>query len=84
MGGLVVFKSMGGFSQGFFSYSNALMSRKAPLPAPGLPASPYIENAGVRPDIEGDYMTRANLEQQGRPFIQAFVQAMIAHIDGSK
>ena len=84
LGGTVVSQSMGTFSQGFFSYTQTLMNRKAPVVTSEFPAAPYIENIGVRPDITEDYMTRANLANQGRPFADTFTAAMVAHIEKSK
>ena len=48
------------------------------------PTAPYIENIGVRPDIQVDYMTRDNLTQNGKPFVDAFVAAMVAQLEKSK
>jgi hypothetical protein len=39
-----------------------------------------VENIGVRPDIEYDWMTRENLMSRGRPFVEAFTRAMTEHI----
>ena len=52
--------------------------------AGGYPVSPYIENVGVHPEIEVDYMTRENLIQRGRPFVNAFTEAMADHIRKNK
>jgi hypothetical protein len=38
----------------------------------------------VRPDIEVDYMTVANFNQKGKPFVDAFVAAIVARIEGAK
>jgi hypothetical protein len=48
------------------------------------PTAPYVENIGVRPDIEVDYMTLDNLNQKGKPFVDAFVAAIVARIEGRK
>jgi hypothetical protein len=48
-----------------------------------FPAAPYIENIGIRPDVAGDIMTVDNLRNSGRPFVAAFTEAMVAHIDKS-
>jgi hypothetical protein len=39
-----------------------------------------VENVGVRPDIEYDYMTRENLSRGGAPFAEEFVGAMYGYI----
>jgi len=53
-----------------------MMTRKDPLTIAGYPTSHYIENAGVHPDVEYDYMTRENLLQRGLPFVNAFTAAI--------
>ena len=83
-GGNVVRDSMGSFSQGLFSVTQSLMSRKAPVVTSEFPAAPYVENIGVRPDITADYMIRANLVGQGQPFVYGFTAAMMAHIEKNK
>ena len=42
------------------------------ISTPDYPATPYIENVGVRPDIVVDYMTRVNLMTGGASFVEAF------------
>ena len=83
-GGNVVGLAAGPYSEGFTTVTQSLMNRKANVVAPDFPASPYVENVGVRPDIEADYMTRDNLLQNGRPFVDAFTAAMIEHIRRSQ
>ena len=46
--------------------------------APGFPASRYIENVGVRPDIEYDFQTRENLLSNGTPFADALLKSAVA------
>ena len=70
----------GAYSEGFTGMTLGIMTRKAPVATPEYPTGPYIENIGVRPDIEVDYMTRDNLLQQGRPFVNAFTAAIVAAI----
>lgn len=57
-----------------------LMIRAENVESPELPAAPYVENIGVRPDVEYDRMTRENLVSRGRPFVEAFTRAMVDHI----
>jgi hypothetical protein len=59
------------------------MNRKNPVVTSDYPTAPYVENIGVRPDIQVDYMTRDNLTQGGKPFVDAFVAAMVNHIQKS-
>jgi len=47
---------------------------------PEFPPTPYIENVGVRPDVELDYMTRENLLSGGAPFVSAFTAAAVDYI----
>ncbi len=70
----------GAYSEGFTGMTLGIMTRKAPVSTPEYPTGPYIENIGVRPDIEVDYMTRDNLLQQGRPFVNAFTAAIVSAI----
>jgi hypothetical protein len=44
------------------------------------PAAPYIENIGVRPDIQNNYMTRDNLMTGGAWLVQAFSAAIVGLI----
>lgn len=46
------------------------------------PTANYVENIGVRPDIQCDYMTRENLITGGKAFTDAFIAAMVKHIRG--
>jgi len=52
------------------------MNRGEVITTSDFPPAPYIENIGVRPDIQVDYMTRANLLNGGAAFVQAFVQVV--------
>jgi C-terminal processing protease CtpA/Prc len=70
----------GAYSEGTAGMTLGLMTRSAPVATPDYPTTHYIENVGVRPDIEADHMTRDNLLEHGRPFVEAFTQAMVDHI----
>lgn len=83
-GGNVVGYDVGSYSQASFSVTGSLMNRIAPVSSPGLPEAPYIENIGVQPDIVADYMTRDNLMNGGRTFVQGFTAAMVDYINKSK
>jgi hypothetical protein len=66
------------------SNTNTLVIRKDYVAnAPELPLNRYIENTGVRPEITIDRMTRDNLMNAGRPFVDAFTKALIDHIRSS-
>ncbi|MCX6602824.1 MAG: hypothetical protein NTV52_04445, partial [Acidobacteria bacterium] len=58
-----------------------LMVRPKAITADGFPTTQYIENVGVRPDIELDYMTTANLLQFGAPFVQEFTRILLEEIN---
>lgn len=83
-GGTVADLAAGSYSEGLTRMTQSLMSRKEPIVTPDYPTAPYVENIGVRPDIEADYMTRENLLTSGRPFVNAFVAAMTDHIRASR
>ena len=80
-GGNVTQWQTGTYSEAFATLTESLMVRKYErFEAGGLPVSPYVENVGVHPEIEVDYMTRANLFERGKPFVDAFTQAIVEHI----
>jgi C-terminal processing protease CtpA/Prc len=69
--------SVSGWPTGFYSESlatntNSLVIRKSPIVSDDLPIAPYVENIGVRPDIPLDYMTRDNLINNGKNFVEQF------------
>ena len=75
-GGSVVGYSGPAFTESFFRITVSLMNRLHVVNTPDFPPAPYIENIGVRPDIQVDYMTRANLMNAGADFVQAFIKAI--------
>jgi len=79
-GGSVEDWTAGSSSQGIAVVPESLMQRPLVIVTPDFPPSSYIENVGVRPDIQVDYMTADNLNQRGKPFVDAFVAAMIAQL----
>jgi hypothetical protein len=79
-GGTTTSLPAGAYSEGTAGMTLGLMTRAAPVATPDYPTTHYIENVGVRPDIQADYMTRDNLLERGRPFVEAFTQAMVDHI----
>ncbi len=79
--------SVGSFDAGIFSESATSVTlsmhhRKNPIVTPEYPTAPFVENIGVRPDVEADYMTGENLLANGRPFVESFLRAMAMHIRG--
>ncbi len=71
------------YSEAYASTTESLMSRAHPVVSSEYPAAPYVENIGVRPDIEQEYMTGDNLQNNGRTFVQAFANAMVDTIEHS-
>jgi len=62
----------------------ALQVRPKIISTPEYPPSRLIENVGVRPDIQVDYMTKDNLLQLGKPYVDAFTAAIVDLITKSK
>jgi hypothetical protein len=54
-----------------------LMNRIDTITTRDLLPAPYVENIGVRPDIEMSYMTRDNLLSGGRNYVNAFTNAIV-------
>jgi hypothetical protein len=79
-GGNVELREAGTYSLTSMTVTEGLMIRKNAVATAEYPTAPYIENIGVRPEISLDYMTRDNLLQNGRPFVDSFVAAMVAEI----
>lgn len=68
------------FSEMQFCNSFSLVLRRNPVSAPGLPATRYLENVGVTPNISLDFQTKANLLGQGRPFVAEFTKIIVEQI----
>ncbi|MBM3764727.1 MAG: hypothetical protein FJW32_04985, partial [Acidobacteria bacterium] len=79
-GGNVTTWNAGSYSQGFASLTESLMSRSQEVVTRDFPRTRYVENVGVRPDIEADYMTTENLLRNGAPFVEGMLAAMANHI----
>ena len=83
-GGNVTRWEAGDYSLGSVTLTESLMNRKNPIVTSDYPTAPYVENIGVRPEISVDYMTRDNLIQNGKPFVDTFVKAMTDYLLKSK
>jgi hypothetical protein len=83
-GGSVVPYDVTSYSEGIASVTISLMNRKWPTDSEGLPSAPYLENIGVKPDLDLDYMTRDNLKTGGKAFVDGFVAAMVDHIQARR
>jgi hypothetical protein len=83
-GGAVETWEAGSYSLGYTTVTDSLMIRKNNIVTAEYPAAPFVENIGVRPEIVVDYMTADNLNRQGKPFVDAFVAAILAQIPAKK
>jgi hypothetical protein len=81
-GGAVIGLPAGIYSEGAVSVTVSLLNRPRPIATAEYPAAPYIENIGVRPDIELDYMTAANLRSGGKGFFDSVTALTLDHIKG--
>jgi C-terminal processing protease CtpA/Prc len=81
-GGTNITPAAGVYSEAFAGVVLGMMTRKDPVAVVGYPTSYYIENIGVQPDVEYDFMTRENLLQRGLPFVNAFTAALLEDIRG--
>jgi hypothetical protein len=79
-GGTVITSTAGAYSEASAGIVLGMMTRKQTRAIPGYPASEYVENVGVQPDVEYDYMTKDNLMRSGRPFVDAFTAAIVEEI----
>ena len=64
----------GPYSEGVAGMTLALQVRSTFIPTSDYPTSNLIENVGVRPDFEDNYMTKENLLQGGLPFLDRLLQ----------
>jgi hypothetical protein len=72
------------FSEAYVTVTQSLMNRKNPIVTSDFPAAPYVENIGVRPDIQADYMTKDNLLNRGKTFADAMFAAAVNYIKNGK
>ena len=79
-GGSVSGYSAGIYSEGSTNVTESLMIRKNPVISEEYPAAPYVENIGVRPEVVNNYMTKSNLLNNGRDFVDAFTATMVDQI----
>ncbi len=79
-GGNVVDWDATTYTEGMTRVTRSLMNRKTDIITADFPAAPYVENIGVRPDVEIDYMTRDNLMNSGRTFVAAVTSAAVDYI----
>ena len=81
LGGNVIDWSLDGYAEVDTRITTSLMVRKNPVFTGGLyPVTSYVENVGVHPDIDDDYMTEDNLRNRGRTFVDSFSKAVVNYI----
>lgn len=74
-GGAVFSRSTGLYTEAIVSLTWSLTNRTQSIKTEDYPEAPYLENIGVRPDIEFDMNTRDNLMQKGKLYTEAFLKA---------
>jgi len=79
-GGSVSSWPTGLYSESISTNTNSLVVRKRPIVTQDYPTAPYVENIGARPDIPLNYMTRENLLNGGRTFVDQFTQVLVDQI----
>ena len=58
--------------------------RRNPIVSAEFPTAPFVENIGTRPDVKLDYMTRDNLLNRGKTFVDSFTQIIVDQIKAGK
>jgi hypothetical protein len=79
-GGAISAATSGIFSEAQTSATVTLILRREPVATPDFPATRYLENVGVRPDVEVEMMTRENLAGGYRAYVEAFTRALLDQI----
>jgi hypothetical protein len=77
LGGSVSNYAATAYSEATTRITGSLMHRVKTVVTPEFPDMPYVENIGVRPDIVADYMTRDNLLNKGKSYVDAFTEALL-------
>jgi hypothetical protein len=83
-GGSISVWPTGFYSEALSSNTNSLVVRRELIITGEYPAAPYVENIGAHADLKLDYMTRDNLVNQGRPFVEAFTAIIVQQIQAAK
>jgi len=79
-GGSVTTNFAGFYTESAASYTFSLGARDKYIVADGYGTTNRIENVGVYPEVNFDYMTRDNLMADGAPFVEAFTRAILDEI----
>jgi len=72
------------FSEATITVTDSLMNRKSPVVTTDNPTAPYVENIGVRPDVQVDFMTKDNLINKGKTFATGLFNDMAKYIQTGK
>ena len=83
-GGSVSGWPAGLYSETIATNTNTLVRRAAPIVTDDLPSAAYVENIGARPDVTLDFMTRENLMNGGKTFVDQFTQVILDEIAKGK
>jgi len=75
-GGGVVDIPIGDYSEGTTRVTEDLITRAQPIQNPGFPASLYVENTGVVPDVAANYLSMDNLLNGGKTFVNGFLDVL--------
>jgi hypothetical protein len=79
-GGSLAYSTVGVYSEAEMSLAVSIAHRTKDIVTPDLPTAPLLENIGVRPDVELDYMTRDNLLGKGKPFLDRVLELTAARL----
>jgi hypothetical protein len=81
-GGTVLSRTVGFYSEGGTArVTIAQQWRPEPIETSDYPKSNLVENVGVRPDILADYMSPENSRQNGKLFLDGFLDAIATEIE---
>jgi peptidase S41-like protein len=80
LGGTNASYNAGAYSEAVIGMLRGFMVRSTTVSAVGYPATNYVENVGVQPDIVEDYKTKDNLLNGGATFVADFTNAMVTLI----
>jgi C-terminal processing protease CtpA/Prc len=83
-GGAVTSFNAGQYGETGISLAIGILIRKDALVTMEYPASNYIENIGVRPDVTDDYQTVDNLVNLGKKFVEGFTAKLVELVKASK
>jgi hypothetical protein len=79
VGGAIDTRVHGGeYSESLLSFASTLLVRTQPSGTAGRPV--YIQNVGITPDVQLNYMTKANLVTDGKAFVGEFTRLIVQQI----